>query len=80
MGAAGTASENTGSPIPLVFVPEPGEGGGGLTAQGGVGVGKWAAGQATLEGGDRTCLILPPSPPVVMLNGVLGSPVTPLPG
>lgn len=80
MGAAGTASENTGGPIPLVFVSEPGEGGGGFTAQGRVGVGEWPAGQATLEGGDWPCLILTPLPPVVMLNGILGSPVTPLPG
>lgn len=44
MGATLTPSENTSSTIPLVFVPEPGEGGGGLAAQGGVGVGKRAAG------------------------------------
>lgn len=80
MGTVGAASENTGSTVPLVFVPQPGEGGGGLAAQGGVGVGEWAAGQAALEGGDGPCLVLPPPPPVVVFDGVLRPPVTPLPG
>ena len=73
-------SENTSSTIPLIFVPKPGEGGGRLTAQSGVGVSERAAGQATLQGGDRPSLVFPPTPPVVVFNGVLRAPVSPLAG
>lgn len=79
-GVIGVSEETGWTTIALVFAPKPSEGGGRFTAEGGVGVSEGPGGQAAFQGGDGACLVFPPPPPVMVFNGILWTPVSPLPG